>query len=71
MMQNISKRGHPNLGTFNKIQELAAYREQHIKETGKVPFFIPACQKIVIGHRTVKRQAPELVEKWKDLEFHW
>ena len=66
-----SKRQTPNLGTHRKIKELAAYRERYIRNTGIVPFFTNVCRRIGIGHRTVKKHAPQLVEKWKDKDFHW
>jgi hypothetical protein len=68
---NILKRPHPNIGTFKKIQELAAYREQVIKEKGKPPLRIPSCKRIGIGHRTIKKHAPELIARWKDKDFRW
>jgi len=67
----ISKSRHPDPGTFKKIQELAAYREQVIKETGMPPWWISSCQKIGIGHRTIKKHAPALGERWSDKDFHW
>jgi hypothetical protein len=70
-MKKPSKRQGPNLGTYRKIQELVAYREQHIQAKGIVPFFTDVCRRIGIGHRTVKRHAPQLVERWKDKDFHW
>jgi hypothetical protein len=61
----------PSLVTYRKIQELAAYREQYIKEKGKPPLLTDACQKIGIGYRTIKRNAPQLIESWKEEDFHW
>jgi hypothetical protein len=61
----------PSLVTYRKIQELAAYREQYIKEKGKPPLLTHACQKTGIGYRTIKRNAPQLIERWKEEDFHW
>ena len=66
-----SKRRAPNLGTYRKIQELAAYREEPIREKGNVPPLINVCRTIGIGQRTVRKHAPQLVERWKDKDFHW
>ena len=66
-----AKRSTAHLATYRKIQELAAYREQHIQEKGSAPFFINVCRRIGIGHRTVRKYAPQLVERWKDKDFHW
>jgi hypothetical protein len=61
----------PNPNTRRKIKELAAYREQFMKVKGRAPSLAYACYKMVIGPKTVKKYAPELVEKWKDINFHW
>ena len=61
----------PNLATYSKIQELAAYREQYIQEKGKPPTLINACQSMAINHRTVKRHAPQLIERWQEKDFRW
>jgi hypothetical protein len=65
------KRTNPNLPTFKKIQEVAAYREKVMKEKGMPPLRIPSCQKIGIDHRTLRRHAPELNDRWNDKDFHW
>jgi hypothetical protein len=57
------KRTGPNHPTFKKIQEVAAHREKVMKEKGKPPLRIPSCQKIGIGHRTVRKHAPELNDR--------
>jgi len=67
----MKRKKAPNLSTFRKIQELGFYREQCLKEHGKPPLFTPACQRVVIAPRTVKRNAPELAEQWKNTDFHW
>ena len=61
----------PHLMTYRKIGELASYREQYIKERGTSPSLTNACRKILIDYRTVKRHAPQLIEKWKYNDFHW
>jgi hypothetical protein len=70
-MIKASKRSSINLITYRIIQELAAYREQHITEKGTTPPLLPVCRRIGIGHRTVRKHAPQLVERWKDKDFHW
>jgi len=57
--------------TFKKIQRLAEYREQHLKSQGSLPTWTSSCQKIGIEHRTVKRHAPQLYERWDDENFYW
>jgi hypothetical protein len=66
-----SIRTRPNMGTFRRINALAEYREQHIKEKGTPPIWTAACHRIGINMRTVLRHAPELSQKWNDTEFHW
>ena len=70
-MRIVAKRSGPNLVTFRKIQNLVAYREDYIKEKGVAPGWIQACQRIGIGHRTVKKYARALTENWKDITFRW
>ena len=65
------KRKFPNIGTTRRIRELAAYREQHIKETGQAPIWTAACYRMGINLRTVYIHAPELAVKWYDLDFRW
>ncbi len=69
-IEKISKRRGPNLPTFRKIRELADYREQYRKEKSRLPTWTSACQKLRMNYRTVKRHAPELLEKWNDEDFH-
>jgi hypothetical protein len=57
--------------TIGRVQELAAYREDYIKRKGLPLSFKHTCYKMRISPHTVKRHAPELVEKWDDLNFHW
>ena len=64
-------RSHPNLPTVRKIKELAEYRELYLKQTGKLPTWTSAINRIGIGYKTVRRQAPELFEKWYEEDFHW
>jgi hypothetical protein len=62
---------HPNLPTVKKIKELAEYRELYRKQKGKLPTWTSAINRIGIGYRTVRRQAPELHKRWYEEEFHW
>jgi hypothetical protein len=64
-------RSHPNLPTVRKIKELAEYRELYRNQMGKLPRWTSAINRIGIGYRTVRRQAPELLKKWYDEDFHF
>ena len=64
-------RSHPNLPTIKKIKELAEYRELYRKQKGRLPTWTSAVARIGIGYRTVRRHAPELLEKWNNEDFHW
>jgi hypothetical protein len=55
----------PSLLTYKKIQELAAYREKYLTAKGEIPSLTSSCQKMTISYRTVKRHAPQLIERWK------
>jgi hypothetical protein len=61
----------PILVTYRKISELAVYREESLKAKGMPPLLTNACRRIGIDHRTVRRYAPQLIEKWKEGDFHW
>jgi hypothetical protein len=65
----LRRRPKPNLDTYRELQEVAAYRQQHIKAKGCAPSLTKVCQLIRIDPRTLKQYAPELVEKWKDPGF--
>jgi hypothetical protein len=64
-------RSHPNLPTIKKIKELAEYGELYRRQKGRVPTWTSAINRIGIGYRTVKRHAPELLEKWNNEVFRW
>ena len=64
------KRKSPNVDTASRIYRLAAYREQYIKERGKVPVWTAACNFVGIHVSTVLRHAPELRENWYNTKFH-
>jgi hypothetical protein len=70
-IKKICQRHGPNLPTLKKLQELAEYRELYRKQMGKLPTWTRSCHRIGIGYRTVKRHAPELLEKWNTEDFHW
>jgi len=57
--------------TIRKVQELAAYRENYIRKKGLPLSFTHTSRKIGIPPQTVKRHAPEHVEQWDDIDFHW
>jgi hypothetical protein len=60
-----------NLPTVRKIQELAEYREQNRDQSGRPPAWTSACRALRLNYRTVRRHAPELLEKWYDQDFRW
>jgi len=70
-IEKVSKQGDANQSAFRKIQELAAYREDYIRRKGLPLSLKHTCRKIGIYPNLVKMYAPELYEKWKDLDFHW
>ena len=65
-----SIRIYPNLGTVERIRELAAYRERCLKEMGQPPVWTAACNRMGVNLRTVIRHAPELAAKWYHPDFH-
>jgi hypothetical protein len=68
--ESTSKRTRaPNWITYEKIAELAAYREQEIKTKGMALSLTIACRRTRIDHRTIKRHAPQLIEHWKKRIF--
>jgi len=64
------KRKGANSGTVERIQTLAQYREQYLKEIGKIPVFTAACTRMGIHRQTVVRHAPALAAKWYNPDFH-
>jgi hypothetical protein len=71
MLEKPLHRSHPNLPTLRKIRELAGYRELYRKQMGQLPTWTNAINSIGIGYRTVRRQAPELFEKWYEEDVHF
>jgi len=69
--KTLNRTRGPILITYRKISELAAHREQNIKIKGTPPSLTSACRRTLIDHRTIKRHAPQLIEKWKEKDFHW
>ena len=63
------KSKYPNVGTMRRISALAAYREQHMKETGEPPIWTAACHRIGVNYRTVQRHSPDLAANWYDKDF--
>jgi hypothetical protein len=63
------KSKHPNVGTMRRIRGLAAYREQRMKETGDLPVWTAACNRMAVNYRTVLRHVPELAANWYDTDF--
>ena len=63
------KHKYPYVGTVGRIRALAAYRDQHLRETGKPPVWTAACYRMGINLRTVLLHAPELAAKWYDTDF--
>jgi len=57
--------------TVQKIQELAALRENFISRTGQPLSLKHTCHKLGIYPTILKQLAPELYENWNDIHFHW
>ena len=57
--------------SMERIEELAARRENYIRRTGQNLSIKHACYKLGLYSTTVKKLAPELFEKWNDLYFRW
>ena len=57
--------------SITQVQKLAAYRDEYLSIKRSSPRFERACQVLGISPETVRRHAPELVEKWYDSDFHW
>lgn len=53
------------------VQRLAAYRDEYLSIKQRSPHFDRACKVLGIFPETVRRHAPELVEKWYDSDFNW
>jgi hypothetical protein len=70
-MGKYRPRHAPNLPTIKKIKLLAAFRERNRDKSGRPPTWTSGCKQLRIDHRTVRRHAPELLEKWDDESFHW
>jgi hypothetical protein len=70
-MEKYRPRQAPNLPTIRKIQAMAEYRERTRDPWGRPPTWTSVCRKFHMNYRTLRRQAPELFEKWNDPDFHW
>ncbi len=70
-MEKYRPRQGPNLPTIRKIQAMAEYRERNLDPWGRPPTWTSVCRKFHMTYRTLRRQAPELFEKWNDPDFHW
>lgn len=70
-MGQYRPRQGPNLDTVKRIHKLAEYRELNRDQWGRPPTLTSSCRKLGINYKTVKRHAPELLEKWNEPEFHW
>jgi hypothetical protein len=68
-MSTYRPRSGPNLPTIQKLKALAEYRELHRDKWGRPPSSTSACHALRMNHRTAKRHAPELLEKWDDPDF--
>ena len=56
---------------IRKLHELAAYREDCLNKNILPLIFPYACKKFGLSQYSVLRLAPELFEKWNDMNFHW
>ena len=70
-MGKYRPRTAPNLQTIRKLQAMAEYREGNRDQSGRPPTATSTCRKFHMNYKTLRRQAPELFEKWNDPEFHW
>ena len=57
--------------SITQVQKLAVYRDEYLSMKQRSPRFERACKVLGISHETVTRHAPELVEKWYDIDFQW
>lgn len=57
--------------SFEQIQELAALREEYIRQKGLTQSLKHIRNKLGIYPTAVKRLAPELYDNWNDINFHW
>ena len=57
--------------TFRQIQELAAIREDYIRNKGLPLSLKHLCHRLRIYPTTVKLLAPDLYQNWNDLDFRW
>jgi hypothetical protein len=67
----MEKLSNEAANTMRNVRELAACREEYIRKKGWALSLSYACFKIGIQPQAVKRLAPELYEKWTDIDFHW
>ena len=67
----MKKLSSETVDIIRKVHELAAYREDYIRTKGLPLSFKHTCIKMRISLNTVRRFAPELYEKWEDINFHW
>jgi hypothetical protein len=57
--------------SLQQVQKLAVYRDEYLSIKQRSPRFERACQIMGISPETVRRHAPQLVDKWYDSNFHW
>jgi hypothetical protein len=57
--------------SFRQIQELAAIRDDYIRNKGLSLSLKHLCNKLGIYPTTVKLLAPDLYRNWGDLDFRW
>jgi len=68
--QEDSKRTKPNRDALVRIQALTEYRELYLRQRGRPPVWTATCNMVGIRIGTVLRYAPELAEKWYNVDFH-
>jgi hypothetical protein len=55
--------------TKDNIKKLRNYRWEYIKDNGKVPTKADAMSKAGISYHTCKTHDPQLLKKWKDMDY--
>jgi hypothetical protein len=69
--QSKHARKEKNAGTKEGIETLAKIRQDAIDRKEPPPPRIKACGRVPISEKTVERHAPELYERWNDLDYKY
>ncbi len=63
------RKGKPSARTLEKLQELVAYRAEHIQTNFVGIDKLQACADKNLAPKTVKKYAPILYERWYDVTY--